>query len=346
MADVKKYISLIFLLSFPAGLFSQEADPLFLSDEIIHIELRSDFSSVQKERTGDPAPHDGELIYTMPGSGNVNLRVQVKSRGHFRSNPAYCSFPPLMVNFSKKAVSNTIFEGQDKIKLVTPCRDDNDVLDEYLAYRLCNIITERSLKVRLARVLYFDTGQNKSLFAGYSFFIEDEDEAARRLTSAEIKRFITPFDLDAADYLNLVLFEYMIGNRDWFVTSRKNIIVMQPSDSTLRPFAVPYDFDLSGFVNADYARPAGADPELLADKHEYKGIYFTEEEFLKSFDYFESLKGRFTETIMNMNLIPVKKRNEDVKYLNEFYRFIKNRKSAISYFRSKCETRKLYNLSE
>lgn len=346
MKGVHNYLVLLILLSLPGSLLSQRPDSLFLSDEIIHIELRSDFSAIQKERTGDPVAHDGELIYAVPGSGNVNLRVKVELRGYFRRDPAHCSFPPLSVNFKKNSVTNTIFKNQDKLKLVTPCHDDLDVLDEYLVYRLYNLITDKSLKIRLARVLYFDTGQNKALFTGFSFFIEHEDEAAERMSATKLEKFITPYDLDPDAYMILSLFECMIGNKDWYATSRKNTLIMQPSDSAFRPFAVPYDFDLSGFVNADYAKPAGIAPELLADKHVYKGLCYTEDEFSKGFDYFESLKDRFTETIINMKLLPERNRIEDIGYLNEFYKIIRNRESAIREFTKKCETRKLYNLPE
>lgn len=346
MKIVHKAAYIFIIIFFTGALFAQKADSLFLSDEIIEIELRSDFSSIQKERTGEPLTHEGELTYYLPGSKNVALKVKVSSRGFFRRDPSHCSFPPLSVNFKKNSVSNTLFEDQDKLKLVTPCRNDYDVIDEYLVYKLYNIITGQSLKVRLSRVRYFDTGKMKKLLTGYSFFIEHEDEAASRLLSAETKKFLTPFDIDRDAYIKLVLFQYMIGNKDWFVTSRKNIIIMQPSDSTLKPFAVPYDFDLSGFVNADYAKPAGIAPELLASKRVYKGICFSNEEFLRAFDYFENLRGMFTETIMNMKLLPKSKRDENIEFLNGFYRLIKDRKSAIEYFSRNCETRKLYNLPE
>ncbi len=49
----------------------------------------------------------------------------------------------------------------------------------------------------------------------------------------------------------------MIGNKDWYVTSRKNLVIMQSDDFTKPPYAIPYDFDLSGFVDAEYSKPEG-----------------------------------------------------------------------------------------
>ena len=54
----------------------------------------------------------------------------------------------------------TIFEGQDKFRVVTHCRDrdeyEENVLEEYLAYRIYALLTEISFRVRLARITYGD----------------------------------------------------------------------------------------------------------------------------------------------------------------------------------------------
>ena len=59
-------------------------------------------------------------------------------------------------------------------------------------------------------------------------------------------RFVTPFDLNQENFKKMALFEYLVGNKDWHVTSRKNIVLMQSADPTVGLIAVPYDFDLSG----------------------------------------------------------------------------------------------------
>ncbi len=107
------------------------ADTLFLSDKIIRMELRTDFSAIQAERTGILKDHYGILIYRSRGIGKVILSVKVSARGNFRLKPANCSFPPLLIDFKKGDVENTIFENQNKIKLVTPCQTEEDVIDEY-----------------------------------------------------------------------------------------------------------------------------------------------------------------------------------------------------------------------
>ena len=47
----------------------------------------------------------------------------------------------------------------------------------------------------------------------------------------------------------------MIGNTDWGCTYLQNIVLIT-KDSAKAPFAIPYDFDHAGIVDAPYARPA------------------------------------------------------------------------------------------
>ena len=54
----------------------------------------------------------------------------------------------------------------------------------------------------------------------------------------------------------LALWEYFIGNTDWSLAALHNIRLVATDTGT---FAVPYDFDFSGLVDAPYAAP---DPRL------------------------------------------------------------------------------------
>lgn len=195
-------------------------------------------------------------------------------------------------------------------------------------------------------MLYHDTGLNKDILKGYSFFIEHEDEAAARLNSEETKKIMTPFDLDRQSFMKLALFQYMIGNKDWFVSSRKNIILMQPTDKASTPFALPYDFDFSGFVNADYTKPQGVPVEFLATRKVYKGLCYSDEEFSGLFTYFQKIRPVLEETVKKMKVLPAAQRNENLAYLDDFYKAISRPDEIIKKFQAVCETRKLYNLPE
>lgn len=335
----------VFLFTGLIPVLSNKPDTLFLSDNVISIELRTNFSEIQKNRTKSSHAIDGEIIYhTEPGSV-VRLKVKVSPRGNFRLNPDNCNFPPLLVNFKKNQAKNTLFNGQDKLKLVTPCQSDNDVIEEYLIYKMYNQVTDKSLNVRLVNMLYFDTGKNKKVFEKYSFFIEDEKKAALRNYATVARKFMTPFDLERKEYTKLAVFQYMIGNKDWFVSSKKNIFIIQPSDTSMHPVAIPYDFDFAGFVNAEYSKPKGVPAEYLAERRVFKGICNTLAEYEEAFDFFDRLKPVFESIIGNMKLLPGYTRSIDRQYIEVFYEEIANRKAIEKQFLDICETREKYNLN-
>ena len=337
-------ILIVFLFPVPAS--ANDADTLFSSDEVIRIELRSDFSEIQKDRIETPQIHESELTYFNIDGSPVKLSVLVSVRGNFRKNPVNCSFPPLFVDFRKSNVSNTLFQHQEKLKLVTPCQSDEDVIDEYVIYKLYNKVTDLSLKVRLVKILYFDTGTGEELFEKFSFFLEDKDHAAERNGLKEKDFFLTPFALDKENFMKLSVFQYLIGNKDWFVTSRHNIIIMQPADTTLPPYAVPYDFDFSGFVDAPYTNPLQGPENLLIDRRVFKGLCYTEDEFREVFDFYRELRPVFKLIIKDQKLISPASRRHILGYLSEFYGIISTRDLIKQEFLGHCETKKMYNIPE
>jgi len=323
-----------------------KADTLFLSEEVINIELRSDFSAIQKDRAGDPQYHDGELIYYNKDGKEIKIPVKVMARGNFRRDPKNCEFPPLSLNFKKNEVKNTLFDNQNKLKLVTPCQFDRYVIDEYLIYKMYNLITERSFKVRLANILYFDTSKGKKLFEKYSFFIENEDQVAQRNNSREVEKMLTPYALESESFRKIAVFQYMAGNKDWYVTSRRNVVIMQPTDSTKPPYAIPYDFDFSAFINADYTKPKDVPVEYLATRRVYKGLCYSDAEYNEVFAFFKSLRPVFESAIDEMPMISKSDKIAHHGYLNSFYKIIESKEMIKTEFLDKCETRKMYNIAE
>ena len=321
-----------------------ETDSLFQSDEIINMELRSDFSALNYDRVGNPVYRNGELIYYTPGGETKKLSVKVMVRGHFRRNPANCYFPPLYVNFKTDEVKNTLFDNQDKLKLVTPCQNEEDVLDEYIIYKMYNQVTDLSMKVRLVKILYYDTGKGKEVFEKYSFFTEEKEHVAERNNSFAKDRFVTPFDLNSENVKKISVFQYIIGNIDWQFTSRHNIVIMQPNDTTMAPCAVPYDFDFAGFVNAYYAKPKELPEEQFVSRRVYKGLCYSASEFKDIFEFYQELRPKFESIINNMDLISKNKRKERIRYLDYFYTTIESSELFKREFLDACKTKKDYNI--
>lgn len=192
----------------------------------------------------------------MDGS-EVVRPVDTRTRGIFRRNKANCNFPPLRLDFPTGQMAGTVFEGQDKLKLVTPCQDSRDqyqnyVFDEYLAYQLLNILTPNSFRTRLIEITYEDIEGDYDTRTLFGFLIEDEVVMAERsrATFEETNQFHPA--RASGDYSVLVaMFNYMIGNTDWSPVFFHNVRLIRTEDA--RYLTVPYDFDFAGVVNARYA---------------------------------------------------------------------------------------------
>ena len=233
--------------------------PLFQQTEPLPFTLTADFKLINKDRNPESrARYPGVITLTDPRGREQILHVRLSPRGHLRRMARTCGFVPLRLEFVASDTAGTPFEGQTNLKLGTHCQDEKDfdqyVLREQLAYQLLNLVTPLSFRARLARATYVDAKSGKPVAAHYAIFIEHENDVARRLGGriVELPR-LTFQDVDAAALNNMMLFNYMIGNTDFSLYMLHNVRVVQDPERML--FTVPYDFDLSGFVNPPYAIP-------------------------------------------------------------------------------------------
>lgn len=339
----KSSLCVLTFIYFTNSLLASKTDKLFKSDEVIKMELRFDLSAINNDRNGIPENHDGELIYYTPNGKAKKLSVKLTVRGRYRLDTAKCNFPPLLVNFKKNEVKNTLFDNQNKLKLVTPCQNDIDVIEEYIIYKMYNQITDISFKVRLVKILYFDTRRGKKIFEKYSYFIENKNHVAERSNTVVKDIRLTPFDLDRGNFKKMAVFQYMVGNNDWYTLLNQNIIIMQPNDSSRAPYAVPYDFDLSGFVNAFYDKreSEGRSPHGRL----YKGLCYKTDEFAEVFKFYQELRPTFESIINNMELLSEKTRKQDIKYIESFYKVIESQQLIKKEFLDKCESTIDYKIS-
>lgn len=238
-----------------------EVTPLFDDDSIIEVTLTGPVKSIARRAQRSTKPHAARL-----DAAGESHAITLAARGKSRRERDKCRFPPLRIAFPEKPGEQSLFYRQGRIKLVTHCRNvdaaEQTILREYAAYRLYNRVTPESLRVRLARIRYVDDGEVVATRLG--FFIEDGDDAARRLGMKEIDTGDIPVaSLDQGDAARYAMFQYMIGNTDWSM-----VIGPEKSDcchnsrlfgdgksarTALTP--VPYDFDAAGLVDAIYAEP-------------------------------------------------------------------------------------------
>ena len=318
------------------GVLGQTSD-LFDSDEVLELTLRSDLKSVFKDRGDDPQYHPASLQFSS-GKKAIHIPLKIRTRGHFRKLSGNCKYPPLKLNFSNsKLLENSIFNGQDKLKLVTPCRGDKLVIQEYFVYKMYNLLSPKSFNVRLVKVIYQDTVRDKSSDAYYGILIEDEDQMATRNLSISVDKLrVPPEQTNRMEFLKMAVFEYMIGNTDWSVQYQQNIKLLSV-DSAGMLSAVPYDFDHAGIVRAAYAKPAEALELSSTLERRYRGFCISDmNEYAAVIDMFNQLKNEFYAIYSDNPLLGKKYQKQTIKFLNEFYKTINHPKKLDKEFSYPC----------
>lgn len=330
----------ILLVTIAQILAIAQPNNLFEEEELIEITLSGSISELMKDRGDDPQYHSLTLAYKGSSNDNKQIPVKVKTRGHFRKLKSNCTYPPLLLNFSSEGAENTLFDKQDKLKLVTACRDDKYVIREYLVYKLYNVITPRSFRARLVRVTFEDTGPKaKTSEPFYGILIEDEDQMAKRNDAFSVEgKLVRPEQTQYVDFLTMATFEYMIGNTDWSVQYLQNVKLIS-TDSTARPYTVAYDFDHAGIVGAPYALPAA---ELLLSstrERRYRGYCVTDmSQFDSVITRFNQLKDEFYKVYSTNTIIGDERYvKSTLKYLDDFYETINNPKRLKSEFQYPCQ---------
>ena len=229
---------------------------LFESDEVLNIKLSGNVRAVLNDRGDNSQYHALSFSYFEKDSNEVSMPMNIKTRGHFRKDKGNCNYPPLMLDLSKSnQPSSSLFYKQNKLKLVMPCQGDEYVIREWLVYKLYNLITPKSFRARLVKVILDDASKKKQT-SFYGILLEDEKQMAQRnhvvITD---RRLLNLQNTETNAFITMAVFEYMIGNTDWSVQYLQNIKLVA-KDASAIPTTVPYDFDHSGMVNAPYAHPA------------------------------------------------------------------------------------------
>ena len=324
------------------------AQALFASNDPLTLTIEAPLKAIFKEREQTSSYHPGVIILQGSDGLSVSLDVQVKTRGKFRLNPRNCGFPPLRINFKKKQVENTVFAGQDKLKLVTHCQDkradyEQYILLEHLAYRTYNLFTDLSYQVRLARITYVDSEDDREPLTKYAFFIEDDDDMASRNGWEALQVPVVPPFQYEQDQLNLAeTFQFMVGNTDWAAFSsapdeteccHNMTVIGNPAGPV---FPVPYDFDWTGLVSARYAKPDPSLPIRSVRQRLYRGICRDGDQLDATLPAFQEQKQAIYALYQDQEGLEEKQVERAVKYLDEFYEIVGDPKKVKREMHDRC----------
>lgn len=329
---------LVLIFTCFSGFLSAQPDQLFDVEDILELTISGDVGGLMKDRGNDPQYHALTLSYKNSNS-QVSIPVKIKVRGHFRKAKENCTHPPLLLNFAQDSTQNTLFAGQDKLKLVTPCRGEKYVVREYLVYKMHNQLTPKSFKVRLVKVTYNDTNPKSKIAEPlYGMFIEDEGQMAKRNNSVSVEgKLVRPEQTQRDDFLNMAVFEYMIGNTDWSVQYLQNVKLIA-SDSTSIPLTVPYDFDHAGIVGAPYAQPAVELQLNSTQERRYRGFCIQDmNKFTEVIARFNQKKDEFYKVYTSNTMLEESYLKSTLKFLDDFYKTINDPKKVKYEFQYPCD---------
>lgn len=320
-------------------LYSQKADSLsvkeeknnfgtlFTSTDTLNISITTNLKTLLRDRGTKPIYHYGNVNYKTAKGKNVDLPIKIRVRGNFRKDPSNCFFPPLLLNFDKKNKGNSIFNQQNKLKLVTHCLQRDYIVKEELIYKIYNLLSESSFKSRLAMVTYIDSLGKKKPDLRPAFFIEDETILAKRLLAKPYQKVRLRQDqLDTLTMATISVFEFMIGNTDWSVPYQHNIKVFYKENAM--PIPVPYDFDHSGLVNTSYANPAEELNLSSVKERLFRGIYFSPEILNKVFENFKNQKENIYKLYIGNTKLEPSYIKYATGYLDDFYEIIANERKV------------------
>ena len=301
---------------------------LFSTNEVLHLTIRGDIKGVLKDVSDDREEHPAVVEYVQ-NEDTIRLNVKMQARGNFRRSSENCNFPPLSLDFKKKETEKTLFEGINKIKLVTHCISGSKqfqqyVIEEYLVYRTYNIITDTSYHARLAWITYYDTISEKVVQESYSILIEPDKALEERLGIIEFEKKYVMQEKTRYDHAaKLSVFQYMIGNTDWAVTTLHNIKLFT-ADTTQPAYAIPYDFDWSGIINAMYAKPLPRFGTSSVTERIFRGFCRPLDEFKTTFEFYNSKKAEIYSLYQDFDLLKESEKKRIIQYLDDFYKIIGN----------------------
>jgi len=318
---------------------------LFDSDELLDVSIYLDLKAYLG-KTDKAQSFDADMTMHFSETDSLQKEVTISYRGQSRFD--LCRFPPTRITFKKP-----LYEAPDsgrikKMKLVNQCQQGYTygeyVIREYLIYKLYEVLTDTCYRARLVRISFFDTERKRKPLEQYGIFMEPDGMLAERLNIEEARTGnVRQSHMFPAMIDRIAVFNYMIANWDWAVVSRHNIKVFVPAsnDAPMLGIPVPFDFDLTGVVNAEYALPPPDKGINTSRDRLFMGICRSRETYMETLRMFLEKREQFYAVLDTFPYLdkPAKK---DIKwFLDQFFDQIEKERSRgymIDTFLQTCKS--------
>lgn len=320
------------LLCVPTGLALAAEAPLFQNlevqdSEILEITLSGPFRTIDNERDKESEYKGGLLTYQDNGQ-EISLDVKYEVRGNFRLRKDVCNYAQLWIDFDKDEVADTIFAGQNRLKLVVQCgnqdRYERYVVKEHQVYQLYNTMTDLSFRSRLVNVTYHDTDRDR-MRTHKGVFIEHKDGVAQRnnMENNELNS-INLAQLDPSQGTLTSLFMFMVGNTDFSLITAPEDECCHNAKLFLTPgtehyFPAPYDFDSTGYVNAPYAETADSLRLRNVRQRLFRGYCVPQDIMNTAVSQFRNKQESILAIANNTDYIDEKTAEDSAEYLEQFF---------------------------
>ena len=307
-------------------------------DSAFDVYLRLDWKHLKKYKK-DKAYQPSMVCCNTPGNDSLTLNAKVRTRGHMRLE--ICNYPPLKLKIDKDDLTKYNLSSLNELDIVNHCDQtethDQLLLKEYLAYKLWELVSPTYLKTQLIRLHYQNPDGTEAHESAPAFIMEDPEEMANRLDGRLPKNSIMSKSAIARQpFLRLCLFEFMIGNTDWHVPSRHNLEFIGISGYQLL-VAIPYDFDYSGLVHANYAIPHETLKLPDVAIRYYQGWCHTESEVRGQLQIFLDQKEKILAMPYQIQGLNEKSIRQAVDYLQDFFDIVENPKKLENQVIKHCD---------
>lgn len=320
-------------------------DKLFEDSSEWKVTLTGPWNKIKNNVSKD-AHYPAQMTY--PGADGQQITVDIEVAPRALTRRRICKFPPLKVFFDKEQMKGTELRGNKSLKLVTYCelnrKYEQYYIKEFLIYRIYNLMTDYSFRVKPMMVAYQESGKNSKPITRFSFLIEDADEVADRndLEKLTVPK-VPPSQLHPVETSYFSLFQYMIGNLDYAATGGPdknkcchNAKIIGAGENEVPKYVIPYDFDSTGLVNAHYAAPPDKLKVRNVRQRLYRGFCVQNNTLPQAVDAFQQKKPEIMALFEKNEHLTNSSRKRAIKYLEDFYEVLDDPKRFKREITDKC----------
>jgi hypothetical protein len=282
-------------------------DPLFTSEDIIEVRIEAPFQTLMQDR---PIEEEIPALFQYMNSDGktIEFDTDLRARGNFRRRVDVCDFTPIRLNFKKSQTKDTLFDHQDKLKLVTHCKSNSPRYEQVVL----------------------------------AFLIEHQDRLAKRIDTnvLETRMVIFP-DLNPKHTNLAAVFHYFIGNTDFSPVAAApgencchNHSLFENEGEAI--YSIPYDFDMSGFVNAPHARPSPRLHLRNVRQRLYRGRCLNNEYIPESVNRFFERRDEIYALIERQEAMTKASRKEMLRFVDGFYKSLNSPQKVAKKLNKDC----------